>query len=370
MKTGIVYKGDGLFDYCGWPTVARIDKDTIAVAYSGNRLRHVCTFGRTMVCYSYDEGKTWSKPVTVVDTKFDDRDGGIIANGKQVIVSSFNNNYAFQLQDIDWQFKCHGHNEKTENEAKMIRLYIEMNKDADEKDVGSSIAISEDGGKTFPTRIMVPITSPHGPKVLADGSYVWVGRSFSIDKKYWTEGAREYNFLEEGIYCMFSKDGYTWSEPTRLPDIDEEGVELLCEPDVIQLKNGELLAQIRVHRKGKPFGIYQTTTTDGMTKWTTPVDLNVPSAPPHLLRHSSGKLISVVARRHAPIAEQVLISDDEGQTWQGPYDIDTDAPDGDMGYPSTVELNDGSLMTVYYQHDKKGENNYLKYTIWTLDELK
>jgi hypothetical protein len=148
MKKGIVYKGDGTFDYCGWPTVARIDDNTLAVAYSGNRLRHVCTFGRTMVCYSYDEGKTWSKPMAVIDTKFDDRDGGIVANGKQVIVSSFNNNYAFQLQDLEWQFKCHGRNEKTENEAKMIRLYIEMNKGADESDVGSSIAISEDGGKT------------------------------------------------------------------------------------------------------------------------------------------------------------------------------------------------------------------------------
>ena len=370
MKKGIVYKGDGTFDYCGWPTVARIDDNTLAVAYSGNRLRHVCTFGRTMVCYSYDEGKTWSKPMAVIDTKFDDRDGGIVANGKQVIVSSFNNNYAFQLQDLEWQFKCHGRNEKTENEAKMIRLYIEMNKGADESDVGSSIAISEDGGKTYPTRVIVPITSPHGPKVLSDGSYVWVGRSFAIAERD-RDPNREYNFLDEGIYVIFSKDGYTWSEPKRLPSIDEPDVTLLCEPDIIQLKNGELLVQIRVH-KSTPgaYHLYQTVSSNGMTEWSKPEDLHVLASPPHLMRHSSGKLICSVARRDKPIAEQILLSDDEGKTWDGPYDINTDAPNGDMGYPSTVELKDGSLMTVYYQNDPIKQKNYVEYVIWTLDELK
>ena len=372
MEKGIVFKGDGIFDYCGWPTVARLDDNTIAVAYSGNRLRHVCTFGRTMMCYSYDEGKTWTPPVNVINTKFDDRDGGLVANGKQVLVSSFNNNFAFQLQDLEWQFKCHGHNEKTENEAFIIKKYIEMNKDADESDVGSSIAISEDGGKTFVKRIMMPITSPHGPKVLADGSYVWVGRAFSIAPNNRTEG-REYNFLPEGLYVTFSKDGYNWSEPKRLPNIPEDDIKLECEPDVIQLKNGELLVQIRVHKTSSGWGgmyLYQTVSSENMTKWSDPVYLGVPASPPHLMRHSSGKLICAVAQREAPIAEQILVSDDEGKTWDGPYNIDEDAPDGDMGYPSTVELKDGRLMTVYYQHDKKGENNYLKYTIWSLDELK
>ena len=372
MKTGIVYKNDGLFGYCGWPTLARIDKNTLAVAFSGNRLRHVCTFGRTMVCYSYDEGKTWSKPMAVIDTKFDDRDGGIVANGKQVLVSSFNNTYKMQLRYLERQVARYGRNDKTDSEETLIKTYIEMNKTADERDVGSSIAISEDGGKTFPTRIMMPITSPHGPKVLADGSYVWVGRNFSIDERDRTDGAREYNFLKEGIYCIFSKDGYAWSEPTRLPDI--ENVVQSCEPDVLELSNGELLVHIRVvHKKdfsGDVEDIYQTVSSNNRTKWSKPEPLKIDAIPSHLMRHSSGVIIMSVGRRVSPIADQVFLSYDEGKTWQGPYAIDTEAPDEDMGYPSTVELCDGSLMTVYYHHGKKGENNYLKYTVWTLDELK
>ena len=41
---------------------------------------------------------------------------------------------------------------------------------------------------------------------------------------------------------------------------------------------------------------------------------------------------------------------------------------GDLGYPSSVELNDGKILTAYYQHDV-GEVNCIKYTIWSLDEI-
>ena len=372
MKNGIVYKGDGIFDYCGWPTVARIDKNILAVAYSGNRLRHVCSFGKTMVCYSYDEGKTWSKPMAVVDTKFDDRDGGIVANGKQVLVSSFNNTYKMQIRYLVRQVARYGRNDRTDNEENLIKTYIEMNKSADEKDVCSSLSISEDQGKTFSTRIIMPITSPHGPKVLSDGTYVWVGRNFSIDERDRTEGLRDYNFLEEGIYVMYSKDGYAWSEPERLPNI--ENVVLSCEPDVIQINNGELLVHVRVvHKKdfsGDVESIYQIVSSHNRTQWSNPAPLGIDAIPSHLMRHSSGVIIMSAGRRVSPIAQQVFLSYDEGKTWSKPYSIDTDAPDEDMGYPSTVELNDGSLMTVYYQHDKIGEKNYIKYTVWTLDELK
>ena len=53
--------------------------------------------------------------------------------------------------------------------------------------------------------------------------------------------------------------------------------------------------------------------------------------------------------------------------------IDDTAPDWDLGYPSTVELSDGSLMTVYYQKyvDENGVADTkasLFATHWTLPE--
>lgn len=51
------------------------------------RLRHVCPFGKGIICYSYDEGKTWTKPAVVIDTPLDDRDCGIVAYGIKIIAS-------------------------------------------------------------------------------------------------------------------------------------------------------------------------------------------------------------------------------------------------------------------------------------------
>ena len=43
-----------------------------------------------------------------------------------------------------------------------------------------------------------------------------------------------------------------------------------------------------------------------------------------------------------------------------------DAPDWDLGYPSTVELGDGSLFTVYYQRDAPDEHCSLLWSRWQL----
>ena len=45
-----------------------------------------------------------------------------------------------------------------------------------------------------------------------------------------------------------------------------------------------------------------------------------------------------------------------------------DGPDGDLGYPATAELDDGSLITVYYQKAAAGENTSILYTRWNLPE--
>ena len=40
---------------------------------------------------------------------------------------------------------------------------------------------------------------------------------------------------------------------------------------------------------------------------------------------------------------------DFGETWRDDYVLDERAHDGDLGYPASVELDDGSIVTVYYQ---------------------
>lgn len=361
MKKGIVYKNKNLFGYCGWPTIGRIADGGLAVVFSGNRLKHVCPFGKTLACYSWDEGKSWTAPSAVVDTAFDDRDGGIMSKGKQTLVTSFNNNFAFQLAEAE---------RNNDSYTTIIKEYIRLAEDSDENDVCSNVSVSEDGGLTFEKKYSVPITAPHGPIVLRDGRYFYVGRAFSIEERFKTAG-KEYRELPEGIYYMFSSDGYNWTEPQIIPTNNPDGKYLYCEPHAIELNNGEILVQIRVQDRIK-WGVmrtFQTVSRNGIKEWEQPRDIGVIGSPPHLMRHSSGKIICSYARREKPYAEQVIISCDEGKSWSKPIDLDVCAESDDMGYPSSVELNDGSIMTVFYQHDKQGENNSIQYIIWKLDEV-
>ena len=65
---------------------------------SGFRRRHVCPFGKVVMCQSDDEGKTWTRPMIIMDTPLDDRDAGILPFGENgVIITSFNNTKEAQL---------------------------------------------------------------------------------------------------------------------------------------------------------------------------------------------------------------------------------------------------------------------------------
>jgi len=78
-------------------------------------------------------------------------------------------------------------------------------------------------------------------------------------------------------------------------------------------------------------------------------------APAHLLKHSSGLLICTYGFRgdpmgSAPFGIRVMFSRDGGETWSTSEDIYVNDFSLDLGYPSTVELKDGSLLTVFYAH--------------------
>lgn len=53
--------------------------------------------------------------------------------------------------------------------------------------------------------------------------------------------------------------------------------------------------------------------------------------------------------RQDPCGQRIAISEDEGQSWHCHYVLRDDGPTGDLGYPCSIELDDGSLFTVYYQ---------------------
>ncbi|MBM3500255.1 MAG: exo-alpha-sialidase [Armatimonadetes bacterium] len=90
---------------------------------------------------------------------------------------------------------------------------------------------------------------------------------------------------------------------------------------------------------------------DGGYMWQGPLPLTQGSQhPADLVRLQSGRILLVHGNRRAPIGVCSMVSEDEGKTWR--YDdrvmLAWDSNNGDCGYPSLVQLDDGTIVMLYY----------------------
>jgi hypothetical protein len=337
----------GLHNYFGWPSVARIGDGSLMAVCSGFRVAHVCPFGKVIGIRSFDEGQTWSNPEIIIDTPLDDRDAGILPIGeKRVIVTSFNNDVAFQRR-----------------EARVHQTYCSAYLDAVEKRsdyqkyLGSTLAISDDLGRSFTDPIIVPISSPHGPCLLSDGTVLYVGRLFNDKGKPCQ------------IECHVVGDDGTCVKRSAIENISNDLI--ACEPYAIQLKSGRILVHIRAYDTSwKYLTLYQSVSDDNGYTFTKPESL-LPSdggAPAHIIEHSSGAVISVYGYRTKPYGIRMMVSYDNGDTWQKDIVLVDNELSSDLGYPASVELSDGSILTIYYAKDPVTNASVIKQLIWKIEE--
>ena len=137
----------------------------------------------------------------------------------------------------------------------------------------------------------------------------------------------------------------------RIGTIPTDKRDEYCEPNTIELSDGTLLCHFRAEGETL-FTLYQTTSADGGRTWSTPRRLlpDTGGAPAHLLLHSSGVLLSAYGYRSAPYGVRVMCSTDNGATWDIDHVLYDRAADDDCGYPASVELDDGTILTVFYAH--------------------
>ena len=71
--------------------------------------------------------------------------------------------------------------------------------------------------------------------------------------------------------------------------------------------------------------------------------------------------------RRPPFGNQARISTNHGQTWSEPVTLSDDGISVDVGYPSTAELEDGALITVWYETLKSSAKAVLRQATWRLE---
>lgn len=345
------------FGYFGWPSVTRQDDGTLCAVASGLRFQHVCPWGRTTICKSRDNGKTWTYPQVVNNTPLDDRDAGIVSlGGQRLLVTWFTSNtsHYFSRDPNNWLKKSF----PPDDFEAMGKLLDTWTDDMRAKWIGSWFRISEDG-EYWGDFQRAPVNTPHGPIVLADKSWLYLGKRWDLnDKKTMHAGGGP-------IQAASSDDeGKTWRLLGEIPLPEGMVNQHAHEPHVAALPDGRLFAAVRYE---KPFQVLFSESSDGGATWSVARPSGAMGSPPHLLLHSSGALICVYGYRMQPFGQRALISRDLGKTWLQDIVLRDDGPDGDLGYPCSVELADKSILTVYYQKCHTGEKCSILYTLWKLN---
>ncbi len=349
--------------YFGWPTLTRMDNGMLIAAASGMRNEHVCPFGRNVICTSIDEGRTWTSPRVVNDSPLDDRDTGAVnLGGDRLLLSWFTTDN-----------REHAQRRSPELVASWSSGFARVNDTNAKRWVGAWICTSNDAGESWDLPVRAPLTAPHGPIRLKSGELLYFGKEFLVEMKGFQNGVG-------GITAMKSKDdGRTWEKLGSVSLYAGTGESNYHEPHVAELPDGTLLGLIRFGkpRSQKPksnedlvnFSLFQTVSKDGGKTWTRAEPLGFHGSPPHLLSHSSGTLICAYGYRQSPYGERLMISRDGGDSWEYDYILRDDGPASDLGYPSTVELANGELFTMYYQkRESATEKCSLLWTRWTLPE--
>lgn len=218
---------------------------------------------------------------------------------------------------------------------------------------GTYVLRSFDNGLTW-ERDPIPVTAPTGKATLTSDAILELPDGELLVPLYGKKADES-----DMAFVMRSRDkGRTWTDLSVVA-FDPFGNLLFMEPSLVALPSGNLLCMMRVHRNesvqgwadgGTPYFLYQSESADLGRSWSLPRRTEMWGHPPHLLRLASGSILCTYGHRRRPYGVRACRSRDGGTSWdiQEEYPLSSMGTNADFGYPSSVQLADGTIFTAWY----------------------
>ena len=338
----------------GWPTVCRRRNGELLAVFSGDRDCHVCPFGKVQMVRSQDDGETWSGPETIVDDALDDRDAGIIELDNGDLLLFYFNSICFA---IDTWNRSH---------EKFLRHYRKIPSSLVRKELGYFSRRSTDGGRTWEPPVRMYVSAPHGGIQLRDGRVMTIGRHWNSEGNVPLEDLARSASIHEIAVEVSDDRGRSWSVLSKITPPPEFKIKHMHEPHLIELSDGTILMHCNYLDGDRH--LLQSVSKDGGRTWSKIEKTVLDGYPSHLTHLADGRILCVYCcRKPGREGQYAAVSANGGKTWDAvPEILLSRALCSDIGYPSTVQLPDGSLLTVYYQSARHFELPVLMATKWRL----
>ena len=298
---------------------------------------HYANDGDIVMVRSKDNGKTWGEGITVSAIKdLDEREGcGIQLEDGTIIVGIYYNDLYIPDGTYNW-----GGTVKLEplNRPRLGAHFITSNDNGYTWEQGNFINVDK-----------MPFTGIEGPTdapvQMPDGSIIMGVIGYGIDGDSKNTGS---------VLLRSTDKAKTWEYVSTIAADPGGELKGFLEPGIVRTKTGRIIAGLRNHANEN--AIYIAYSDDDGKTWIPPFKTEMIGHPVDLIQLSDGRIVATygvregVGRHTEPGGIRACFSYDNGETWDVSNEVilRDDFINWDIGYPESLEMTDGKIMTVYY----------------------
>ena len=358
MKHSVVYKKEGL--YTGWPLPALLPDGRLTVVVQVSHLVEHFALGERITLVSDDYGESWSEsddpsipsnwPGSSTRERHD-RYEAILPGGRYLAAGG-----------VGWEVWPASDRAKADEMG--LAVFDGPDPATDDLIVGGyrlHVQWSDDRGRSWQRRewtvpgtvrfLSFPRSAP-----LADGTVLvpaydlgWYKDRLIDTVNAPPEGPRRDVHATYAIRVI-------GGETCELAEIPGGGFG--NELALVETAPGTVLAHLRDDTTGY---LLESWSHDGGRTWSRALRTDIWGYPPHLLKLSDGRILCCYGYRRDPMGVRAVLSSDGGRIWDLEHEVvlrdDAVATwgnplgqhcPGDLGYPLSVELPDGTIFTTYY----------------------